>query len=88
MPNLAIASSDEGGSDDELYICPDGSPVPPDMARYPNLSEEELEELEEAILNDPNAPNYLPKCNGTFQDCVTENGDICLAGSTEHECEW
>jgi hypothetical protein len=82
MPNSTIASSDEGGSDEELYTCPDGSEVPADMARCPNLSEEDLEELEGAILNDANAPNYLPKCDGTFQDCVTENGDICVAGST------
>lgn len=31
--------------------------------------------------------NGLPLCNGTFQDCVTENGDVCVAGSAAHECE-
>jgi hypothetical protein len=29
----------------------------------------------------------LPLCDGTFQDCVTGNGDVCIAGSTAHECE-
>jgi hypothetical protein len=29
----------------------------------------------------------LPKCDGSFQDCVTDNGDICLEGQGGHECE-
>ncbi|MGH9987482.1 MAG: hypothetical protein ACRD8W_26355, partial [Nitrososphaeraceae archaeon] len=29
----------------------------------------------------------LPPCDGSFQDCVTENGDVCLAGASTHECE-
>ena len=29
----------------------------------------------------------LPTCDGSLQDCVTENGDVCEAGSTDHECE-
>ena len=29
----------------------------------------------------------LPACDGSSQDCVTENGDVCAAGSSEHECE-
>ena len=29
----------------------------------------------------------LPECDGSLQDCVTENGDVCPAGSTDHECE-
>lgn len=32
-------------------------------------------------------PPALPICDGTFQDCITENGDICLAGQGGHECE-
>lgn len=74
-------------SDEELYECPDGSLVPLDTARCPNLSAQELRELEEAILNDPTAPDWLPECNGSYQDCITEDGDICVAGSTAHECE-
>lgn len=61
--------------------------MPLDTARCPNLSAQELRELEEAILNDPTAPYWLPACDGSYQDCVTENGDVCLSGSTEHECE-
>ncbi|MGH9952939.1 MAG: hypothetical protein ACRD5J_15055 [Nitrososphaeraceae archaeon] len=29
----------------------------------------------------------LPPCDGSFQDCVTENDDVCLAGASTHECE-
>lgn len=29
----------------------------------------------------------LPPCDGSFQDCVTERGDVCEAGSGAHECE-
>jgi hypothetical protein len=29
----------------------------------------------------------LPECDGSYQDCVTERGDVCEAGSTDHECE-
>lgn len=29
----------------------------------------------------------LPDCDGSYQDCVTERGDVCEAGSTDHECE-
>jgi hypothetical protein len=31
--------------------------------------------------------NELPLCDGSFQDCITERGDVCEAGSSEHECE-
>ncbi|MGH9982512.1 MAG: hypothetical protein ACRD8W_00975 [Nitrososphaeraceae archaeon] len=37
----------------------------------------------------PEAPvtAALPPCDGSFQDCVTQNGDVCLAGASTHECE-
>jgi hypothetical protein len=31
--------------------------------------------------------SILPPCDGSLQDCVTENGDVCEANSTEPECE-
>ncbi|MGH9953676.1 MAG: hypothetical protein ACRD5J_18830 [Nitrososphaeraceae archaeon] len=33
------------------------------------------------------ATAVLPPCDGSLQDCVTENGDVCLAGASTHECE-
>lgn len=30
---------------------------------------------------------HIPQCDGSFQDCVTNNGDVCKAGSTEDKCE-
>src|SRR6476646_9140660 len=35
----------------------------------------------------PAATSELLKCDGSFQDCVTANGDICKAGQGGHECE-
>jgi hypothetical protein len=36
----------------------------------------------------PAVPNpELPICDGSPQDCVTGNGDICLEGQGGHECE-
>ena len=29
----------------------------------------------------------LPPCDGSAQDCITPNGDICLVGQGGHECE-
>lgn len=31
--------------------------------------------------------SILPPCDSSLQDCVTENGDVCEANSTEPECE-
>jgi hypothetical protein len=33
------------------------------------------------------AGESLPICDGSFQDCITSNGDFCAAGSGAHECE-
>ena len=35
----------------------------------------------------PETPEPLPQCDGSFQDCITPNGDFCEAGSGAHECE-
>lgn len=40
----------------------------------------------EKIPEDP-VTAVLPPCDGSFQDCVTPNGDVCLAGASTHECE-
>jgi hypothetical protein len=32
-------------------------------------------------------PKELPKCDGSFQDCVTRNGDTCKAGEGGEKCE-
>jgi hypothetical protein len=29
----------------------------------------------------------LPKCDGSYQDCETDSGFVCKAGSTEDSCE-
>jgi hypothetical protein len=42
---------------------------------------------EETLANTEQPAGELPKCNGSPQDCITENGDICLEGQGGHECE-
>lgn len=32
-------------------------------------------------------PDELPKCDGSYRDCTTEEGYFCEAGSTSPECE-
>jgi hypothetical protein len=34
-----------------------------------------------------NADTKLPLCDGSYQDCITEEGYVCEAGSTDDECE-
>jgi hypothetical protein len=29
----------------------------------------------------------LPPCDGSLQNCVTDDGDVCLAEASTHECE-
>jgi hypothetical protein len=35
----------------------------------------------------PTAPTDLPKCDGSKQDCITRNGDMCKAGEGGEKCE-
>jgi hypothetical protein len=36
---------------------------------------------------DAPVPVDLPLCDGSYQRCITEEGNVCEPGSTEHECE-
>jgi hypothetical protein len=36
---------------------------------------------------DAKAGDSVPKCDGSYQDCYTEDGFFCEAGSGEHYCE-
>ena len=35
----------------------------------------------------PPTDKPLPDCDGSFQDCITQSGFVCPAGSAAHECE-
>jgi hypothetical protein len=59
-----------------LVLCPDGQ-----------TQVEEDRVNEDCPETNQASATGLPLCDGTFQDCVTENGDVCVAGSTTHECE-
>jgi hypothetical protein len=39
------------------------------------------------VNEDAKAGDSVPKCDGSYQDCYTEDGFFCEAGSGEHFCE-
>jgi hypothetical protein len=59
-----------------LVLCPDGQT---------QVEEDRVDE--DCPETDQASATGLPLCDGTFQDCVTKNGDVCVAGTTAHECE-
>ena len=59
-----------------LVLCPDGQT---------QVEEDRVDE--DCPKTDQVSATGLPLCDGTFQDCVTNNGDVCVAGTTVHECE-
>ena len=59
-----------------LVLCPDGQT---------QVEEDRVDE--DCPETDQASATRLPLCDGTFQDCVTKNGDVCVAGTTAHECE-
>lgn len=72
LPELPLASEDLTVIDEPVLVeCPDGSQV------------ENIEDCPLPIV----APTELPLCDGSAQDCITPNGDICLEGQGGHECE-
>ena len=92
---------DEGGGSEEQESEPEPEPTPepiPQPMVPPVVQQEEtpIECPEGFIFNDGDqcipepvteAAPQLPLCDGSFQDCITPNGDICLAGQGGHECE-
>lgn len=70
-------SSDETKTEPEPEAKPDDTAAedkPDDTTDTPQVEKEQ-------------SPQDLPKCDGSFQDCTTPNGDICKAGQGGHECE-
>ncbi|MGH9983572.1 MAG: hypothetical protein ACRD8W_06405 [Nitrososphaeraceae archaeon] len=71
-----------------IKICQDGTQIPatetcplpplPTDPRVPGLKTPEKDLL---------PPAELPLCDGSAQECITPNGDICLIGQGGHECE-
>jgi hypothetical protein len=76
--NPSLITCFDGSSVATLAECP---PIPeseiPDPAFAPGFYAESV----------PETPEPLPICDGSFQDCITQNGNFCGAGSGAHECE-
>jgi hypothetical protein len=65
-------------------------PVETPAAEQPAVEPEPKEpeaEAEPEGANDEATAAELPKCDGSFQDCVTDDGNTCKAGQGGHECE-
>ena len=67
-----VAELSDCPEDDGSIICDDGS---------------EAIRISDCPETAAPAPLQLPPCDGSYQDCVTPQDNVCEAGSTEHECE-
>ena len=73
---------------EQLQTCQDGSVVSvneacpePETLTCPDGSTVSVDE------DCPPTDKPLPDCDGSFQDCITQSGFVCPAGSAAHECE-
>ena len=81
----------------EGYILKNDECVPDPLTELGNLvgpppecpPEAGLTPLEclDKVVNPPIATEDLPPCDGSAQDCITQNGDVCLVGQGGEACE-
>jgi hypothetical protein len=89
---VGVGESDQGeGQEPEEDSSGTASPVETPAAAEQLAAEPEPKEPEPEAepegANDGATAAELPKCDGSFQDCVTDDGNICTAGQGGHECE-
>ena len=73
---------------DKRYISQEGKGPENHTNEFMNGYEEGFEECYRDDDNRyENTDNTLPKCDGSFQDCLTPRGNICHAGEKSDECE-
>jgi len=96
---VAYASTEEesGGGGDDGSNEPESEPEPepvvpaePEPEPEPEPKDDTCMGGEPGIDGCPPAPSPepdLPPCDGSPQDCITGNGDVCLEGQGGHECE-
>src|SRR5918996_236926 len=79
--NSSTEGTGEGGESGQGAVAPeeDSSGTAPPRER-PVATEETPAATEESAAE-------IPKCDGSFQDCVTDDGNVCKAGQGGHECE-
>jgi hypothetical protein len=79
--NSSTEGTGEGGESDQGAVAPEedrSGTAPPEET--PAATEETPAATEQPAAE-------LPKCDGSFQDCVTDDGNVCKAGQGGHECE-
>ncbi len=79
--NSSTEGTGGGGESDQVSVAPEedsSDTAPPEET--PAATEETPAATEQPAAE-------LPKCDGSFQDCVTDDGNVCNAGQGGHECE-
>jgi hypothetical protein len=71
---------------EQLQTCQDGSVVSFDEACSipPDLQLQTCTDGSDVAAGEDCS---LPECDGSFQDCITQDGNFCEAGSDTHGCE-
>ena len=91
--NSGSGDNSNGGSNDNRGSVKDEGKTenentpPPNEGSGDKTTPAATSEQPGATSEQPGATSKLPKCDGSFQDCVTTNGDVCKAGQGGHECE-
>jgi hypothetical protein len=87
--------AEEAAEEDRTEVYDDN----PDLDKDGTVTEGEYQQFQDAAValadelnsqeeeQEQNDQQDLPLCDGSFQDCITEEGFFCEAGSTEHTCE-
>ena len=84
--NSGSGDNSNGGSNDNRGSVKDEGKTENENTPPPNEGSGD-KTTPAATSEQPGATSKLPKCDGSFQDCVTTNGDVCKAGQGGHECE-
>lgn len=81
-------SNGDTESDNNNDVNTQDQPDQQQSDQQPETPEDTNQNPDTSSITSPEPPKQdLPKCNGSFKDCVTKNGDVCKAGSTEDKCE-
>ena len=80
-------SNDNRGSVKDEGKTENENTPPPNEGSGDKTTPAATSEQPRATSEQPGATSKLPKCDGSFQDCVTRNGDTCKAGEGGEKCE-
>lgn len=85
--NIVTDTPNPPDSNSNSNSNPETNKESPQPATTPQLQTEEQQTQKEKPESKQASSDQLPKCDGSFQDCVTRNGDTCKAGEGGEKCE-